>query len=93
MVRFSSAGYSGQVSHSGAYRDCASLMQKSSGLVSRSQIRDAITTISERLAATMLLIGGVQIADKPIYKSRVPRHRLGGYAASGRFGVTYARGR
>jgi len=59
-------------------------MQKSSGLVSRSQIRDPITTISERLAVTMLLIGGVQIADKPINKSRVPRHRLGGDAASGR---------
>jgi hypothetical protein len=37
--------------------------------VSRSQIRDAITTISERRAVTMLLMGGVQIADEPIDKS------------------------
>ncbi|WP_278579087.1 hypothetical protein [Rothia aeria] len=41
--------------------------------MSRSQIRDAITTISERRAATMLLMGGVQIADEPpINESRVP---------------------
>ena len=41
--------------------------------MSRSQIRDAITTISERRAATTLLMGGVQIADEPpINESRVP---------------------